>query len=463
MNRETLLALAGGFGAGFLAGLFGIGGGVLLVPVLVLLLHRPQHVAHATSLLAIVIPAAVGATRFAFDGAVAWLGAATVAVGAVAGVQGGAWLMPRVRERRLRWLFAGLLAVMAVRLLVFGSSEPAGGGAVVDVAWSSLAAHLVLGLVTGVVSALLGIGGGAIIVPALVILFGYGQHLAEGTSLAIILPTAALGAVTHARRGYTDWRAGLQLGIGGMIGALLGAELALALPAPVLSRAFAVLLAVVTVLLVREARSESEDDEQRPDAEGDAADRVSVRPLSPELTDAWLGFLDREAFPDGHPWAGSYCAYDTFPGPADEFDPSDAARNRARMQRLAEVGLVRGWVAFDRGRAVGWCHATSRVELPHLKVPAPLPARTQRTAVVACLVVARDGPGRGVAHRLLDAAVDAFERQGFNTVEAYPPRSDDSPERLYRGDLVFYEDAGFDVVVELDDHYVVHRPLGDSD
>ncbi len=458
MSRQTLLAVAGGFGAGFLAGLFGIGGGVLLVPVLVLVLHRPQHVAHATSLVAIVIPAAVGATRFAFDGAVAWLGAATVAVGAVAGVQGGAWLMPRVRERRLRWLFAGLLAVMAVRLLVSGSSEPTGGGAVVHVAWSSLAAHLGLGLVTGAVSALLGIGGGAIIVPALVILFGYGQHLAEGTSLAIILPTAALGALTHARRGYSDWRAGLELGLGGMIGALLGAELALALPAPVLSRAFAVLLAVVTVLLVREARS---DDEQHPDADG--ADRVSVRPLSPELTDAWLDFLGGDAFPDGQPWAGSYCAYDTFPGPADEFDPSDAARNRARMQQLAEVGLVRGWVAFDRDRAVGWCHATSRVELPHLKVPAPLPARTQRTAVVACLVVAPDGYGRGVAQRLLDAAVDAFERQGFHTVEAYPPRSDDSPERLYRGDLVLYEHAGFDVVVELDDHYVVRRSLGESD
>lgn len=256
--RAWLLPLAGGAAAGFLAGLFGVGGGVLLVPLLVLALGRSQHVAHATSLMAITVPAVAGTLRFAVDGSIAWGPAALVAAGALAGVQLGAALLPRVPERRLQLLFAVLLAVMSVRLLIFGATDAAGprGSEPPQLTTVLLALHGLLGLVSGSASALLGIGGGAIVVPALVLGFGYGQHLAEGTSLAVIVPTALVGAAIHARRGYTEWRVGLRLGLGGLVGSLGGAELALALPAALLSRAFGALLAVVTAALVRRALRE---------------------------------------------------------------------------------------------------------------------------------------------------------------------------------------------------------------
>lgn len=254
--RDWLVPLGGGMAAGFLAGLFGVGGGVLLVPLLVLVLGRSQHVAHATSLVAITVPAVVGTLRFELDDSVAWGPAGLVAAGALAGVQLGAALLPRVSERRLQLLFALLLAVMSLRLLVFGpasdASSPLGAGTR-HLAAGVLALHVLLGLVSGTASALLGIGGGAIVVPVLVIAFGYGQHLAEGTSLAVIVPTALVGAASHGRRGYTDWPAGVRLGAGGLAGSLVGAELALALPEGLLSRAFGVLLAVVTAVLVRQA------------------------------------------------------------------------------------------------------------------------------------------------------------------------------------------------------------------
>lgn len=257
--RDWLTPLAGGLAGGFLAGLFGVGGGVLLVPLLVLVLGRSQHVAHATSLLAITIPALAGTFRFALEGAVAWGPAALVAVGALAGVQLGAALLPRVSERRLQLLFALLLAVMSLRLVVLGAGgDTAGppGDEALQLAAGALALHAVLGLVSGTGSALLGIGGGVIVVPVLVIGFGYGQHLAEGTSLAVIVPTALLGAIAHGRRSYTDWTVGLRLGAGGLVGSLGGAELALSLPGPSLSRAFGLLLAAVTAVLVRRALRE---------------------------------------------------------------------------------------------------------------------------------------------------------------------------------------------------------------
>ncbi len=255
IRRHWLVPFGGGIAAGFLAGLFGVGGGVLLVPLLVLVLGRSQHVAHATSLVAITVPALAGTLRFALADAVAWGPAAAVAVGALAGVQLGAALLPRVSERRLQLLFALLLAVMSLRLLIFAAADPFGPsvGQTPILSAEMLALHALLGLVSGAASALLGIGGGAIVVPVLVIAFGYGQHLAEGTSLAVIVPTALVGAAVHGRRNYPDWPVGLRLGAGGLVGSLLGAEVALALPAMLLSRAFGVLLLVTTVVLVRRA------------------------------------------------------------------------------------------------------------------------------------------------------------------------------------------------------------------
>jgi uncharacterized protein len=250
--------LGGGLAAGFVAGLFGVGGGILLVPVLVILLRRSQHVAHATSLVAITIPATTAAARFGIDGEVAWGGAAAVAVGALVGVRVGSALMPRISERRLRLIFAIFLALMALRLVLVGDAslvDPVAPGAL-ELGAGPLLLHALLGILVGAASALLGIGGGVVIVPALVLFFGYGQHLAEGTSLAIIVPTALFGAISHARHGYTEWPVGLKLGAGGLVGALLGAELALALPAGTLARAFGVLLVVVTTLmLIRGRRS----------------------------------------------------------------------------------------------------------------------------------------------------------------------------------------------------------------
>jgi ribosomal protein S18 acetylase RimI-like enzyme len=198
----------------------------------------------------------------------------------------------------------------------------------------------------------------------------------------------------------------------------------------------------------------------RPDGDragGDAA--VEVRPLMADNAADFLAFFDHHAHPDGHEWDGCYCYYDRFPGPADAFDPSDGDGNRGRMQRQLRAGMVRGWLAYEGGRPVGWLHATSRVELPHLKVPAPLPGPGERVGVLACFTVAPSHRRRGVAARLLRAALDAFTSQGFTLVEAYPPKAPRSPASSYRGWVGLYEAAGFDLVDELEHHLVARKRL----
>lgn len=256
MDRSTGIAVAGGLAAGLIAGLFGVGGGVLLVPVLVLLLGRDQHVAHATSLVAVTLAAAAGAARFGFDGAIAWPGAVAMGIGAVGGARIGAHVMDRVPAARLRQVFAALLVLLSLRFLLSGGGASGVDGAVPDLHAGLVAAHLAVGVLGGIVSASLGVGGGVINVPALTLLFGYGQHVAEGTSLAVIVPAALAGAISHARNGYTEWRLGLALGVSAVVGAVGGASVALGLDAAVLTRLFGSLLAVVALLLVRqEART----------------------------------------------------------------------------------------------------------------------------------------------------------------------------------------------------------------
>jgi uncharacterized membrane protein YfcA len=252
LSTPIARALLLGVGAGVLSGLFGVGGGVVLVPGLVLLCGVAQHRAHATSLAAILPTAAATSASFAVGGAVSYRAGAAIAVGALVGAYAGAALMHRLSEDRLRQIFAVLLLLVAVRLLVGGDVADSAPPASLDLL--RLAGLVVLGLAAGVLSALLGVGGGVIMVPALVLAFGFSQHLAEGTSLLVILPTALTGAWRHARRGYTDWRLGLLIGMGGIVGGIAGARVALALPSAGLARLFALFLLVTGARMLLRAR-----------------------------------------------------------------------------------------------------------------------------------------------------------------------------------------------------------------
>lgn len=103
-----------------------------------------------------------------------------------------------------------------------------------------------LGLIAGAFSGLVGIGGGIIIVPALVYLFGFTQQTAQGTTLALlVLPIGILGAWEYYKQGHVDIRVALLICLGFVIGSLFGAKLALILPTAVLKKIFGGLLALV--------------------------------------------------------------------------------------------------------------------------------------------------------------------------------------------------------------------------
>jgi uncharacterized membrane protein YfcA len=227
-----------GAAAGVLSGLFGVGGGIVMVPLLVALLALDQRRASATSLLAIVPIAAASAAGYAVNGNVDLGAGALLLVGGLIGGQLGARLLPRTPIPTLQLWFGVLSLATAVRLLL---ESPTGGGAGAGQPWEATLLLLV-GVAAGVLAGLLGVGGGIIMVPGLVIVAGDDADVARGTSLLVIVATALAATVTNLRNGLVEVRPALLAGVVGVPAGLLGAALGQWLPDRVALALFAVLL-----------------------------------------------------------------------------------------------------------------------------------------------------------------------------------------------------------------------------
>lgn len=239
--------------AGLASGLFGVGGGLVIVPGLVMVAAFGQRLSHGTSLTAIVPIAVTGAIGYATAGEVDVAVGALVAAGALVGAPLGVAALARVPQGGLRTAFAVLLVLAAVRLVIDAGTDPTAGNgrAVIDLAGGL--GYVGTGLVSGGLAGLMGVGGGVVIVPLLTIAFGFPLVLAKGTSLAVIVPTATVGTVRNLRHGTTDLRAGLLVGVGGVVTAAIASQVSLELDRTVSAWSFAALLLLVALRMLRRA------------------------------------------------------------------------------------------------------------------------------------------------------------------------------------------------------------------
>jgi uncharacterized membrane protein YfcA len=130
---------------------------------------------------------------------------------------------------------------------------------------------IVAGVLTGILSAVFGTGGGQISIPFMILVLGFSQHLAEGTSLFIIVPTAAVGAWAHSRRGYVRWRPAFWLSIAGLGGAAVGALLAVQLDELLLRRFFAAFVLYAAYKFLRPKKRAAATQEDVPAEESDGS------------------------------------------------------------------------------------------------------------------------------------------------------------------------------------------------
>ncbi|MDE0667535.1 MAG: sulfite exporter TauE/SafE family protein [Acidimicrobiia bacterium] len=259
--RPRWLLRGVGVAAGFIAGLFGVGGGIFIAPGLMLLGGYGQRVAHGTSLAASALFAAAGLVAYALQQAVDVVAASLIFAGSGLGVLAGVDLLHRVRLRSLQVAFVVLLAVTAGRML---AGETGGVGAMaltVGAAFGLVGCGVLVGLVAG----LMGVGGGVIVVPALVLLFDVGDVTAKGTSLLVVLPTAVVGTLRNLRNENVDLRGAAVVGAMGMLAAFGGGMLAGAIPSGLSSALFAGLLVMIALRMIRDALRASGDPQARPE------------------------------------------------------------------------------------------------------------------------------------------------------------------------------------------------------
>jgi hypothetical protein len=243
----TVLILALSLTVGVLVGLLGIGGGVVLVPALVYLLHYDQHMAQGTSLFILLPPIGLGALREYWKHDQVDLRAGIYcALGFLIGGYGGGKIAVPMPSNVLRVIFGCFLMMSAVLLWrktnAANAPDPRDAGSPRENPLRTLGIFCTAGF-CGVVAGMVGIGGGVLLVPLLSLLFGFSQHEAQGTSLiALIPPTGLLAFLAYWKAGYADLHTGVLLIPGVFIGGILGGMLARQLDARRMAEVFAGLM-----------------------------------------------------------------------------------------------------------------------------------------------------------------------------------------------------------------------------
>ncbi len=256
-----------GVAAGFSSGLLGIGGGVILNPILLFFLRNRgvpweavTHTVFGTSLMVIVFSSTASAYHHNSKGRVLWHISLPLAFASILGVFAGSYLAAHTPGLMLAKLFGFLLIAASLRM--FMPLENRGS----DEVRSGLLSVVPIGIVTGFVSSMFGVGGGVVSIPLMVVILHVPVRQVAGTSSAAIIITAVAGMLRYIyygwgnplvpspSLGYVLWGAAIPLAFGSVFGARLGANVNFRLNALWLRRTFAIFLLLVAFRIIISSR-----------------------------------------------------------------------------------------------------------------------------------------------------------------------------------------------------------------
>lgn len=228
-----------GLATGFFGGLVGLGGGVIMIPLMVGVLKMGQLKAHGTSLVALVFTGIAGTVTYALQGSVDIVASVLLASTAIFTARAGARFANALPEWRLKKYF-GIFLLLVTLLLLLKPYIP--HNVALTTGWLKIIILLLTGAFTGFLSGMMGVGGGTIMVPAMILLTGLPQYTAQGSSLLAMVPAGGVGAFTHWRLGNVNTIVLKGLIPGIIIGTFFGGSFAHFLPEGVLRIIFAAVL-----------------------------------------------------------------------------------------------------------------------------------------------------------------------------------------------------------------------------
>lgn len=241
--------------AGVMSGMFGIGGGVVIVPMLVAFGGMGIKSASGTSLAALLLPVGIlGVIAYKRENLINLKAGMLIAGGLAAGVAGGAVLALDLPVEILKRLYGLFLIFVSYRFLAKPYKRKKRDmtelitGEIDEGKWWHF---LCLGLAAGIMSGLFGIGGGVIIVPLLCTLFKFEQRRAAGTSLAaLLLPVGLPGVLLYNQAGELSFISAAPVAFGLLAGALGGAKLAIGLKPELIKKLYGLFLLIIGILFI---------------------------------------------------------------------------------------------------------------------------------------------------------------------------------------------------------------------
>lgn len=256
ITRAPITAFVIGLLAGALSAFGGVGGWLIAAPALVLFLRLNQPRAMGTALMAMLPTAGAAALQYNFgvkklgmEGlqapVILWL-----AVGGVIGATLAAKVAPALKAKSLRPVFGGLVAAVGGWLIFLALAHRSTGAELMPDVVRSIAV-LGTGIAIGLLTGILGGGGGLVVVPALSLLLGYPQHLAQGTSLAAVIPLTVTALLVHLIRRNVAWPHVGPLLLGGMLSAGVVGSAVFRVHEDVLRSLFGVLLILIGLRMAR--------------------------------------------------------------------------------------------------------------------------------------------------------------------------------------------------------------------
>ena len=188
--------------------------------------------------------------------------------------------------------------------------------------------------------------------------------------------------------------------------------------------------------------------------------KIVVEDVTPDRIADYHEFFDHHAFRDYPSWQSCYCMETHRTQTDEEWAVRTAADNRRDMTQGIDDRKVTALLAYVDGKPVGWCNYGESTRLNGVMHRYRLNvAEQQGVGSLACFVIAAPYRKHGVASALLDAALERLRARGVRVAEAYPARSQDSPQANYRGPLQMFLRAGFEPYRETERYFVVRKTL----
>lgn len=163
-----------------------------------------------------------------------------------------------------------------------------------------------------------------------------------------------------------------------------------------------------------------------------------IKELRCELIDDWFDFFENRAFTDHEEWRGCYCTAFYYPKPEEYSNPGKRRKEYAAW--LIETGRMKGYMAYEKGKVVGWVNANDRAKYPRLE---NLNDNEDKVLSIVCFIVDKEHRGKGIARKLLNRVIEDAKEKGYSIIEAYPKKGAKSEFGAWNGPYEMYKRTGF--------------------